>query len=176
MKDGCSNSNTMHLSQQWTGHAVRGFTLIELMITVAIVALLASLAYPAYTGSIMKGKRAEGRAALTDLLQQQERYLTQTGSYMTFATGAATGSAGGTTQAGTSVTIPFKTSSGDSFANRAYDLGAELCGTGASAPARNECVRVTATPRFTDAEVNVIRLQSTGLKDCTGSNSAKCWR
>ena len=52
----------------------RGFTLIELMIVVAIVAILTSVAYPAYTSSIIKGKRAEARAALTELMQQQERF------------------------------------------------------------------------------------------------------
>ena len=61
-----------------------GFTLIELMITVAIVGILASIAYPAYTSSILKGKRAEGRAAVTELMQQQERYMTQRNTYLAY--------------------------------------------------------------------------------------------
>ena len=154
--------------------ATGGFTLIELMITVAIVALLASLAYPAYTGSILKGKRAEGRAALTDLLQQQERYLTQTGSYMTFVIGA-TGT-NGTTQTGTNVNIPFRTTSGDSPTNAAYRLKADQCGT----LGRNECVLLTAVPNGSDPEVNELTLMSTGAKSCNGTTSStaspKCWR
>lgn len=154
--------------------AARGFTLIELMITVAIVALLASIAYPAYTGAILKGKRAEGRAALMDLLQQQERYLTQTGSYMTFNAGA-TGT-NGTTQGGTNVQIPFKTTSGNDSASAAYRLAAAQC-TPASGPAmaRNECVLLTATPTGSDPDFGNLTLLSTGAKGCSTGNP-KCWR
>jgi type IV pilus assembly protein PilE len=150
---------------------VRGFTLIELMIVVAIVALLATVAYPAYTDSIRKGRRAEARTALTDLLQQQERYLTQTGSYMTFTTGSS--GANGTTHTGTNVTIPFRTTSGENAANAAYRLSATQCGVGI---ARNECVLLSAVPNASDPEVGTITLSSAGAKSCNGTNQAKCWR
>lgn len=152
----------------------RGFTLIELMITVAIIALLAAIAYPAYTDSILKGRRAEGRTALMELLQQQERYLTQSGSYMTWATAGATGT-NGTTQGGTNVQIPFKTTSGNG-ASGAYRLLASVC-TPASGPvmARNECVLLTATPTSSDPAFGNLTLMSTGAKGCSTGN-AKCWR
>ena len=151
-----------------------GFTLIELMIVVAIVALLAAIAYPAYTDSVIKGKRGQGRTALMDVLQQQERYLTQSGSYMSFAAGA-TGANGtirsGNADAGGQV-IPFKTTSGDTPSTAAYLVGAEACPGGLLL---NECVRVFAQPTFADAAAGTLKIQSTGLKSCTGSNSAKCW-
>ena len=103
----------------------RGFTLIEVMITVAIVGVLSAIAYPSYTSSILKGKRAQGRTALVELMQQQERYFTERNCYLGFttaSTGVATVSApnpaaacGGVTATG----VPFKTFSGDNLASAA---------------------------------------------------------
>jgi type IV pilus assembly protein PilE len=138
-----------------------GFTLIELMITVAIVGILAAIAFPSYQDSVRKGKRAEGRTALLDFLQQQERYLSQTGAYLAVAAGA-TG-------------VPFKTFSGDSAASPAYKLGAEAC-PGTPTPTLRECVRVFAEPQFADADGGTLRIQSTGTRDCTGAKPALCWR
>ena len=150
----------------------RGFTLIELMIVVAIVAILASIAYPAYTSSILKGKRAEGRKAVAELLQQQERYMTQRNTYLAF-----TNAAGTTTPTGASTT--FKVFSGDNLANSAYLLSADACPDGAGGTgtlAMTDCVRVIATPTRADAEAGNLRMTSTGTKDCTGTNTAVCWR
>ena len=60
----------------------RGFTLIELMITVAIVAILAAIAIPSYLDSVWKGKRAEAKAAILKGLQAEERYYTQNNTYV----------------------------------------------------------------------------------------------
>ena len=71
----------------------RGFTLIELMIVVAVIGIVAAVAYPAYTDSILKGRRAQARAALAELVQQQERYMTQRNCYVGFTTNSSTGAA-----------------------------------------------------------------------------------
>lgn len=73
----------------------RGFTLIELMVTVAIVGILAGIAYPAYTNSVLKSRRADGVAKLLQLQMAQESYRVKQAapSYATTLlqlTGAAT--------------------------------------------------------------------------------------
>lgn len=68
----------------------RGFTLIELMITVAIVAILAAVVVPAYQGSVRKSRRTDAKMALTNDAQLMERYLTETGSYKGPTSGSKT--------------------------------------------------------------------------------------
>lgn len=71
---------------------INGFTLIELMITVAVIAILAAIAYPSYLDQVRKGRRAEGRDALLAIAQAQERYYTVNGSYATNLTNLQVGS------------------------------------------------------------------------------------
>ncbi len=61
--------------------SVLGFTLIELMIVVAVVAILAAIALPAYSDSIRKGRRGQAKADLVELAQVLERHYTVHGSY-----------------------------------------------------------------------------------------------
>lgn len=59
----------------------RGFTLIELMIAVAIVGLLAAVAYPTYQDTVRKSRRSDGMSALMECATSQERYYTRNNSY-----------------------------------------------------------------------------------------------
>jgi type IV pilus assembly protein PilE len=142
-----------------------GFTLIEVMIVVSIIGILTAIAYPSYTNSILKGRRAEGRAALAELLQQQERYMTQRNVYLSFT------NASGTTNP---ATVPFKTYSGDNAAKPAYQLQASACAVGV---ALAECVMVEAIPVVSDPKAGTLQVLSTGVKTCSGgSDPSVCWK
>lgn len=62
-------------------HRTGGFTLIELMIVVMIIAILAAVGYPAYQSQMEKGHLSEGRAALTQFASQLERCFSRFGEY-----------------------------------------------------------------------------------------------
>ena len=148
-----------------------GFSLIELMIVVAVVGILASVAYPAYTDSVRKGKRAEARAAVLNFLQQQERYQTQMNTYLVVAAGAAE-----------STTQPFKTySSPDGPSNKSsHLLGARVCQlVGTVTPTVRDCIEVFAEPQagvFTDPQVTSIAMDTQGRRICAGTDVDRCWK
>lgn len=58
-----------------------GFTLIEMMVVVAIIGVLSVIAFNAYTEQVRKAKRAEGKAALLAAAQRLERFATNNGRY-----------------------------------------------------------------------------------------------
>ena len=62
-------------------HRERGFTLIELMITVVIVAILASIAVPSYQSQMQKARRADAYDCLLNAAQRQENFFYQNNTY-----------------------------------------------------------------------------------------------
>lgn len=65
---------------------MRGFTLIELMIVVAVVAILAAIAYPSFNDAVRKSRRGQAKADLVEYAQIAERFRTINNTYAGFDT------------------------------------------------------------------------------------------
>lgn len=146
---------------------IQGFSLIEIMVVVAIVAILAAIVYPSYQESIRKARRAEGRAALMALMQQQERYYSQNTSYIAFSSASTDANE-----------KRFKWFSGDNAASSSYEINASAC----PGDMIQNCAMLTAKPgtekvnsSHTDAACGNLTLTSSGEKHASGS-ATNCWQ
>ena len=70
-----------------------GFTLVELMITVVILAILVSIAVPSYTAQVRKSRRTDARNAILDIAAREERFLSVSNAYSKLATDVGYGGA-----------------------------------------------------------------------------------
>jgi len=78
--DGAQNRDMLHTGLH-RPRVVRGFTLIELMIVVAVVVLLAAVAFPSFQDSMRKSRRTEAFSAIATVQQAQERWRGNRATY-----------------------------------------------------------------------------------------------
>jgi type IV pilus assembly protein PilE len=130
----------------------RGFTLIELMIAVAVVGILASVAYPSYMDQVRKGRRADAQATLMDIASRQQQMLLDTRSY-------------GATVAALNVSVPASVSNN-------YTIAILAPATTALAPVPS--FSATAAPRGGQAadKCGTLGINETGAKTAAVTT---CW-
>ena len=150
-------------------YPAHGFTLIEVMVVVIIVGILTAIAYPSYQHAVRKTKRAEGRAALMQIMQQEERYYSHATTYIVFSADSAEPEE-----------KKFKWYSGDSATTSSYEITATACAH--DSDTIQNCVLLTAKPgtgkvnkSFKDPDCENLMITSTGEKKVSGI-ATDCWR
>jgi type IV pilus assembly protein PilE len=143
-----------------------GFTLIEAMIVLAILAILAALAWPTYTGSLVRIRRVEGQVALIEAMQKQELYRARRNTYLAYSAEEAA-----------PPDAELRWWSGRDPAASAYEIDARACEGEDIA----DCVELRAQPgtarvdrRFRDPGCGVLTLDSRGRQGASGA-APRCW-
>ena len=132
----------------------RGFSLIELMIAVAIVGILVAIAVPSYQDHLRKGRRADAQAFITQVAQRQQQYLLDA---RTYALGGA---------ALTELSLVAPTSVSDHYAVTVTP----------AAPTVPPSFTVTATPTSTVQQPDgILTLTNTGAKQRVVGGVDKGW-
>ena len=136
----------------------QGITLMELMITLVIVAIIMAIAYPSYQDQMEKARRAEGREFLLRIAAAQERFYTNNNRYSNSFTTVAAGGLGVTSN----------------MSERGhYQVNVVLS-------AGNQEYALTAVPQATQASDTTcanLTLNSRGVRGASGTaGAAGCWR
>jgi type IV pilus assembly protein PilE len=150
-----------------------GFTLIELMIAVAIVGILATIAATSYQRQVIQSHRTDARTALLDLAGREEKLFSTTNQYTAIPSalgyGASTSAASSTTTA-----FPVSSSSGTAY----YDVYIQT-------PDPNQvgtntflitAFPIAGTPQANDTACTSLSVNQLGQQTATPvANTATCW-
>lgn len=134
--------------------AARGFTLIELMITVAIVAILTAIAYPSYVQYVIRSNRAAAESFMQEVAAAQERFLLDNRAYATSLTTLQYASA-----------VPASVASNYSFS----------VNTGNAPPSYSLIATPLGGQLTRDTTCGTLTLTNTGSRAASGGGS-NCWK
>jgi type IV pilus assembly protein PilE len=141
--------------------AARGFTLIELMITVAIVAILATIASVSYNSQVQKSRRTDARSAVLDLAGREEKLFSTTNAYSAAASDLGYAAVG----------TPWPINIGSNYYNVSVTVPPP------PAPPTTYVITATAiNSQASDAQCRTLFVDQTGLQSSTGTApAATCW-
>lgn len=144
-------------------HPAGGFTLIEMMITMVVLAILGAIAIPIYQSQVRESRRTDARTALLELAAREERYYATNNAYT--ADPASLGYSG----FGTKYPV----------GNGYYYLDTPTFSNTASPPSFSlEAQPEPGTDQVNDAACTTFSVDSTGAQTATGSgtnSSSACW-
>ncbi len=155
--------------------AQTGFTLVELLIAVAIVGILTTIAVPSYRMYVQRGNRTVAKSAMTEIVSRQNSFYVDRKHFATtFDKLGLSGSTVYLTRDG--VLSSISTTQSIYEIKLAGDTASTTCPATGSASATG--FTVVARPingQASDTRCATMCMGSTGIKSASGTNAANCW-
>ncbi len=148
----------------------RGFTLVEMLVVLAIVSILGAIAYPGYRQHVVKARRVEAQLALVDAMQKQEQYRALHHTYVAFSSSSTDADS-----------RQFRWWIGTRPESSAYELDGRAC----DGQDISQCIELRAQPgtamvdsRFDDPDCGTLSFDSTGAQGASAlaaGSTLRCW-
>ena len=134
-----------------------GFTLVELVVALAVVAILGAIAYPSFQQRIVSGRRADGSTALLNLANRMEQYYAANNTYAT-------------------ATIAAGVTATDVLTSNASQQGFYTLSITQQNATTYTILATRAGAQTADTQCGNLQLTSAGVKTVTGAfGVARCW-